>query len=111
MNPGMFPPGRAMCLTKPAATGSTETCMKMIGIVLVRACRDLVSVVPVETRTSGRRATSSFARWGRLAKSPFAQRSSISRVSPSRQPSARRLSFSIPAVFCSLLSPFMPPDR
>jgi len=110
MKPVMLPPGREMRWTNPTDTGSTASCMKTMGMVLVSSCSARVSVVRVETRMSGRSATSSRASRGMTVASPLAQRSSMMMFSPGRQPSSRRLSRSTPTVF-STLSSRRPPER
>src|SRR5712692_5926738 len=61
VKPVALPPGRAMLVTKPLPKGS-ETPTNTIGTVRVSRRRAAVEGVELPTRTSGRKATSSFAK-------------------------------------------------
>src|SRR5215510_14489219 len=91
VKPVMLPPGRARLLTNPAATGSTASCIKTTGIVLVAFLAAMVAGVAIVSSTSTLRRTSSSARAGSRSSLLSAERYSKAMFLPSTNPSSESL--------------------
>lgn len=85
--PVTLPPGRASLATNPVSTGADAYIMT-IGITDVARFNAATSGFVRRSSTSGAEATSSAARAGRAAASPFAERCSTTRFFPSWYPRA-----------------------